>query len=401
LHTERGKVTTLLERETPKNKSESEPELEPEKKSKRYVPVTNNSAISIVTQLGGEMGTNLQHIAYSRGVQIMLKRRKGIDTNMKIRHQDKDTWINGYLDIKRCFPKMKKWDFSFANTDEFAIAHDQQIKWLDSIGIKEPETRGKNLNKFINYYSSIAKNTPPDNISTNINGTSAIPHLLVSRTTEINYFIDKYLAEIRDLFEFNHDKCCRLKPDPDEAVFHFRNFGSELKIEKRGFKEELSPNKTANELFGHLRPGDKVAITTRFNNSASQLYVDALKNRGLNVSLITGQTGTEDFCFLMNARKELVGSGMSKFFLWSALLGSARKIRAYSVDSPDRREHFALRLYNFDLSTPAYKNLTFENSLLKGRFIHELYESEAMEISTLQRAPREMVGNPALAAASG
>jgi len=366
-------------------------------KLKGYVPVTNNSAISIVTQLTGEMGTNLHYIACSRGFQIILKKRKGIDTNMKIRHQEKDKWVRGYSNIQRCFPKMKKWDFSFANTDEFSIAHEQQNKWLDSIGIKEPEAKGRKKSKdWVDYYTDIVNNAPPESLTTHINGKIAIPHLIQNRSSVATEFIDKYLAEIRDLFEFDHNKCCRLKPDPDEAVFHFRNFWSELKKEKQGFKEELSPNKTANELFGHLQPGDKIAVTTRYNNSLSQLYVGALKNRGLNVRLISGQSDTEDFCFLMHAKKELVGTHMSKFFLWSALLGSAKKIRAYSVDSPSRRKEFASRFETFDLEMPAYKEEIFENSLLKDRFVNELYESEAMEISKLPRAPKDMVGNPFL-----
>ena len=189
------------------------------------------------------------------------------------------------------------------------LAHEQQNKWLDSIGIKEPEAKGRKKSKdWVDYYTDIVNNAPPESLTTHMTGEIAIPHLIQNRSSVATEFIDKYLAEIRDLFEFDHNKCCRLKPDPDEAVFHFRNFWSELKKEKQGFKEELSPNKTANELFGHLQPGDKIAVTTRYNNSLSQLYVGALKNRGLNVRLISGQSDTEDFCFLMHAKKSLLGS---------------------------------------------------------------------------------------------
>lgn len=75
---------------------------------------------------------------------------------------------------------------------------------------------------------------------------------------------------------------------------------------KKGFKE-LSPNQTAADLFGHLKPGEKVAIVTRFSAKQAKPYTDALEQRGLKVRVIEGQSGTEDFCFLMSAQKEIIG----------------------------------------------------------------------------------------------
>lgn len=43
---------------------------------------------------------------------------------------------------------------------------------------------------------------------------------------------------------------------------------------------ELKPNQTASELFGHLKPGDKVAIITRFTAQEAQPYVQALQQGG-------------------------------------------------------------------------------------------------------------------------
>jgi hypothetical protein len=99
--------------------------------------------------------------------------------------------------------------------------------------------------------------------------------------------------------------------------------------------EELSPNKTAYELFGHLQPGDKIAITTRFNDPKYTLqYVEALESRGLVVRLVTNQTSYKDFCFLAHAQKELVGMVRSTFLVWAGLLGTAQRVRMYSVESP-------------------------------------------------------------------
>ena len=70
------------------------------------------------------------------------------------------------------------------------------------------------------------------------------------------------------------------------------------KGKRLGF-EELNPNATARELFGHLRKEDRIAITTRAQSAAAaQPYVDALAQRNVTARVITGQEDVQDFCFL-------------------------------------------------------------------------------------------------------
>ena len=113
---------------------------------------------------------------------------------------------------------------------------------------------------------------------------------------------------------------------------HFRNFAKEIwRWKTMGFTE-IGPNRTANELFAHLKTGDKVAITSRFEDGL-QPYVDALARRGIQARVVSGQSGVEDFCFLLHAKKELVGVTKSTFFAWAALLGNATVIRAYQANA--------------------------------------------------------------------
>jgi len=110
-----------------------------------------------------------------------------------------------------------------------------------------------------------------------------------------------------------------------------------LRGKRLGF-EEAGPNATASELFGHLQPGEKVAIVTRFGTSSAQEYVDVLEHRGLKVRVIANQTGVQDFCFLMNAQKEMVGAILSSYFRWAAILSNCTRIVAYSIDSKAKRQ---------------------------------------------------------------
>ena len=71
---------------------------------------------------------------------------------------------------------------------------------------------------------------------------------------------------------------------------------------------ELSPHQIAHDLFGHLKPGEKVAITGRFVTSGRiSEVVTALESRGLIVRQIAGEDPMSDFCFLKSAKKKLVG----------------------------------------------------------------------------------------------
>jgi hypothetical protein len=121
-------------------------------------------------------------------------------------------------------------------------------------------------------------------------------------------------------------------------VQHFRNFVTE--VGRRGVNlygefQESSPNQTASQLFGHLQPGEKVAITSRYLNDLTLDYVRALEQRGLQGRVISNnQTGLEDFCFLKRAQKEMVGSSMSTFARWAAILGNAQRVQLYVTDAP-------------------------------------------------------------------
>ena len=139
------------------------------------------------------------------------------------------------------------------------------------------------------------------------------------------------------------------------------------KARVRGF-EELSPNQTARELFGHLVRGDKVAIITRFDNSAVRLYVEALERRDIQVRVVANQTDMQDFCFLMQAQKEMVGLARSTFFLWAGFLGNCSRVRAYSVDSPNRR----IAVKN------VFDHYNWTNPKLQSRVLFQLYKADPL-----------------------
>jgi hypothetical protein len=148
---------------------------------------------------------------------------------------------------------------------------------------------------------------------------------------------------------------------------HHRSFVREMP--RVGFAygfEEMGPNQTARDLFGHLQAGEKLAIISRFDRSAFEdQLMESLEHRGVQVRFITGQSGVQDFCFLMNVKKEMVGSGISTYFLWAGILGNASKVRSYFLNTPEQQ-----RLLGGDFLRLAY---VFKTHDWRARYSPELY----------------------------
>jgi hypothetical protein len=142
---------------------------------------------------------------------------------------------------------------------------------------------------------------------------------------------------------------------------HLRNFIVEMPNRGKdlGF-EDLSPERAASTLFSHLRAGDKVAMVSRFAESDEHAkpYIDALERRGLKVRLASSSSssGMHDFCFLIRARKEIIGMAISTFFMWSAFLGDCLRIVAYAVDVPERRRMFGDGHVTYNFTNPILAN---------------------------------------------
>jgi len=151
---------------------------------------------------------------------------------------------------------------------------------------------------------------------------------------------------------------------------HFRNFLKELseKGRPRTKLSELDPHQTADELFGHLHEGDKIAIISRFNEEEAKPYIDALTAdpRGLRVRFLSGQSGTEDFCFLASAQKEMVGSIYSTYLFWAGALSNATRVLGYAVDS-----------FAFRVNRKAHYNFT--HPLLSSRMEFKVIEANNAE----------------------
>ena len=345
---------------------------------------------TIVVQLSGEMGNNLNKLSFAKGLQLMGKERHNLRLNLVLRHQNHNKWMPAKRNLQRCFPNLRSVDFKAGNKPEYDEKVIEQKILLGSLaeGLVPKGNDASSMWQVVDNLNQTigSRSIPSPNHGDNIR----IPYIFADQMVEWQT-LDQYRDEILEWLKFDYEACCPQSiselPRPTESVFHFRNFVTELQgvTSSLGF-DELSPERTARELFRHLKPGDEIAITTRFNNDVTQQYVQALKERGLTVRVIAAKenqedsslpaswssTATADFCFLAKAQKELVGGQRSSFFTWAAYLGLAEKklksVRSYSVDYSSSHDR--------QIRNPSSPNYRWSNSEMREKWKFETYPAE-------------------------
>jgi len=329
---------------------------------------------TLIIQLRGEMGNHLSSIAHGMGFKWYAEEVFGFEFEVLLRHQtlgtgekmqDSPKWKPARDSVKKCFPNLQGWNFDRgAQWQEFLDSENRQKEWLPLLTRKyleyvngrpwmgvtekrdEQPAEFQDWNKTLTTLQSLwqrADRPMSKEFSSFFLFRDKGDHAKVSipfirsESLENTLVLDNYIDRLKALFAFDFDRCCGEKvPKEDESVFHFRNFATELPNFNYGL-EDVSPNQTANVLLQHLQPGDKVAITTRFNNEYLNQQVQALQAKGLQVRVIAGQSGVEDFCFLLRSQKEVVGNYQSSFALWGGMLGDAKAVRFYTIESAKLR----------------------------------------------------------------
>jgi hypothetical protein len=208
-------------------------------------PSYNLRLPTILAQLNGEMANNLSFLAHARGLQYMLLKHYGLETNLLLRHQTDDQgkdiskWLQASKNIQKCFPALRKWDFSQgAHWAEWEQRVSQQQRWLDiqklatldlvngkrsSIFVTQrpkPLER-KQLEEALQLFQQLLQSESPERPtvveSSNANTAVSLPYLY-SESMDDWMLIDEYYDDFRELLQFDR-RCCKQAPDPDESVF--------------------------------------------------------------------------------------------------------------------------------------------------------------------------------------
>lgn len=323
--------------------------------------------VTIICQLSGEMGNNLGKLGHCLSLKWWLEsgafynstHKLGYSARVALRHQEHNKWIRGAKDLQRCFPNTNQFNFSEANNQDFTDMWKMQHQLFggeEGVGAQPPfsEINTNDEQKIatgLRAFTTAAYEKHAIVYNAASRSNVSMPFLFANEFQLLDKLADQFYEENRQFFRLN-ETCCKEKADPDESVFHYRNFKNEMPKVWQSFGfHEASPLQAANNLFGHLRKGDKIAIVTRFSQETALPYVVAFEERGFKVRVIEGQDGPADFCFLMSAKKEVVGMIISTYLMWAGYLGNASRVIAYSLASSNHRHNVP----NHNATSPGLK----------------------------------------------
>jgi len=199
---------------------------------------------TIVCQLRGEMGNQLGHLAHCHALKWHFERIYGLETRIVVRNPPTGgTVADSFID---CFPKLRRLDFERGFTREFEEKQkQQQDKWgleisrMLDIGAHTRYPRDlpkldQAVKLFVNLTlihtasapaaSTAAQSTTDLQLDRQTqNHTTllpiSLPFLYVNAMVSRDIIMDEYFDDVWELFEFDYDRCCKLRPDPDESVF--------------------------------------------------------------------------------------------------------------------------------------------------------------------------------------
>eukprot|EP00980_Cylindrotheca_fusiformis_P008451 scaffold1786_cov138-Cylindrotheca_fusiformis.AAC.9 len=345
------------------------------------MPVAKNESfasevVSVVVQLSGGMGNNVLRMANGICIKHAIENELGLRADIILRAQEQSKWKFAMLAMKAVFPKTRRLNFREGNSKEFGLARKQQAEWLsqlksakkvDLTNITIPKVLEKTC-KFERCHRDLIQLLNQtwylDRPSIPLDSNFSIPHIYADTMADA-YCWDVMYDELKAFFKVDTERICKKIPEPDETVFHYRNFATEIpKVAITGGFEEMGPNMTANSLFKNYTSGEKVAIVSRFRQNAGP-YLRALKDiKGIKAHYVNRQTAEQDFCYLLKAKKELVGGKRSTFALVAGYLGDAKRARLYSWNTRARRAK-GVHYYAY----------TFENKQLRDRLVFENYDS--------------------------
>eukprot|EP00980_Cylindrotheca_fusiformis_P010684 scaffold2391_cov113-Cylindrotheca_fusiformis.AAC.1 len=310
----------------------------------RKTSLSETPVVLIIVKLSAEMGNQLHRIANGQCVKHLVEERFGLQTKFFI---IPDRWKDVEA-TRQAFPNVHLHIPAKETAEDLENAHQLQSAWINGLlansGLNLTNVRVPTIlsERFCGRDECYADLLNLLNQTLHMHSRPIAPVGGTNTTLPLVY-VDKFLGSLcwhlmfdkfKDFFKLDEDAICNQVPDPDESVFHFRNYRAELSrksVLEHAF-EEVDPKMAAEVLFADSKPGDKVAIVSRFQKYTDG-YIKAFRKKGMKARYIKGQTGVQDFCFLYKAEKELVISARSTFGRWAAFFGQAKRVRLYSLST--------------------------------------------------------------------
>lgn len=266
------------------------------------------------------MANNLGFLAAGLVDAWEMEERFGWRPTIVVRHQMHGKWVRGNRDIHQCFPQLGLFNFSAGNIPEIDEIVRQQ----------SPETILRtNLTDFRDNYLNFF------NATKRIGGYMNLPFYQPSGMLHGGSLLRKYRQPLRNLFTYS-DSCCQHLAYSNETVFQLRGFRAEMPKawDRKGFWE-VGPHRAAQDL---LNNATQVALISRFSYVLPP-YQEALQERNISARIVKGQSGPQDFCLLLKA-KRVVCTVKSTYCHWACILGDHEYTLLYQANRAGRPRRY-------------------------------------------------------------
>lgn len=315
--------------------------LQMETRTSRQAEPINRQVLTLLVPLSGELGNHLHWISTAYRIKWHLESVLPVEIQIVGEHQNHKKWKHAQQDILNCFVNLKSFEFSAGrHSAEFRTIREKQRYFLqrhpgefsitesggDCRGLFECAERRAEL--AIKRWAETMESDPGNSTELHVEGSNySLPFLMLREMDGPS--INHEEEPIRTLFQINTTNpfCCSSLPRLDELVFHIRNFGVEsngrLPLRDVSF-QELEPHQISlfiSKAIESASPKDSVAILSRFPEAERTVKCKVALSERYSTRIIQGQTGIQDFCFMLHADNELFGSLTSTFVWWAAELG--------------------------------------------------------------------------------
>jgi len=358
--------------------------------------------LDLVILLRGELGNNMFKIAYGKIIQLYALDEGMFNFTLRFVSEGFIKSESARRDLELCFSK--HFSSQQVNLAEWTV---NSVEWMDIVTQQSTllqryiiEKGRTNITQYLLDFTTI-KARSLANIRTHLEELLEILPLMSQQkdlhdthygdhfsAIKMHYnlsfpyviadgwvrpsLLDRYWDELSELFTFTNTdpQCCNIsvQPEVEETVLHIRGFHVEIPKHYHNGYRELDPNQISKELLDHLRPGDKVAIISRFDQEQLANYTGVLLERGLQVRFIPPLSGIQGFCFLKSTYKELFGTIRSTYFRMASMLSDVvSNVTTYCIlndvyhcDSRIREAQFTnKKLHRINWHYPIFpKNIT-------------------------------------------
>lgn len=178
----------------------------------------------ILCDLSGELGNCMAHYAHCSAISLSLERIHNVPTTVVVRHDTTPSakWKLARQDLAHCFPHFRSLDFSGGNGyvwEKRLRTMRSHLKAFKGINSRDPNLVNQTLFSFVNYTSHHRPVPRPTAVGTKASEQIITSLLRSNFMAGLDFYVDRFLDDYRQIFAFDFQRCCRALPDPDESVF--------------------------------------------------------------------------------------------------------------------------------------------------------------------------------------